>query len=108
MAGPVFVLFGSVIRYSTNRPAGPRASGSDGGIHHLFGSPHSQLEPLAWPVLLVVVVVICAFAAQRGRQRWLWGAGLALVVFTIVGMTSIGLVYAPAAHVRLVATVVAR
>lgn len=105
LAASAFVLFGPVVRYSTASPDGPGTTGTAAGIDYLFGSPHAQFELFAWPVLLGVVAAVGAVAAWQGRGRWLWSAALVLVGFTVVGLASIGLLYAPAALLLVVAAV---
>lgn len=108
LAASVFVLFGPVVRYSTQRSDGTRTSGTVSGIDYLFGAPHAQFELFAWPVLLGVVAVVGAAAAWRGHRRWLWGAALALAAFTVVGIMTLGLLYAPAACLLLAAALLGR
>ncbi len=108
LAASVFVLFGPVVRYTSESADGTRTSGTVSGIDYLFGSPHAQFELFAWPVLLGVVAVIGAVAAWRGHGRWLWSAALALAAFTVVGLMTLGLLYAPAAFLLLAAALLGR
>lgn len=108
LAASLYVLFGPVARYSTLSADGSRTSGTVSGIDYLLGSPHAQVELLAWPVLLGTVAVIGALAAWRDRSRWLWSAALALLAFTVLGVMSLGLLYAPAALLLLVAAALQR
>lgn len=108
IAASLFVLFGPVVQYSTQRSDGTRTSGTVSGIDYLLGSPHAQFELFAWPVLLGVAASIGVVAAWYGHGRWLWGAALALVAFTIIGIMTLGFLYAPAALLLLAAALVGR
>lgn len=108
LAASLFVLFGPVVRYSTRSSDGSRTSGTVSGIDYLFGAPQAQFELFAWPVLLGVVAVVGGVAAWHGQRRWVWGAALALTAFTVIGIMTLGSLYAPAAFLLLVAALVAR
>jgi hypothetical protein len=86
-----------------------------GNCHEVFsGSPSPLLADPVGTVLLAVVPLgffgLLAYSAvQHSRTRvlvwrgWLWGTSLLLVVFSILGMLSIGLFFLPSAVLALCA-----
>jgi hypothetical protein len=101
LAASLFLLFGPVVRVTTERSSGETTSYTVSGIDYLLGSPDAQFALFAWPVLMGAVALVGAGAAWRGRRRWTLAAALTLGAFVVVGMFSIGTVYAPAAALLL-------
>ena len=108
LAASLFVLFGPVMQYRSESTAGTVETGTIAGIDYLLGSPHADLALFAWPVLLGTVSIVGAVAAWRGNAAWTGGVAATLVVFVVLGMMTIGFLFAPAAVLMGLAAVVGR
>jgi hypothetical protein len=108
LAASSFVLFGPVMRYRSESTAGGVETGTISGIDYLLGNPNADLALFAWPVLLGILSVVGAVAAWRGNTAWTGGMAATLVVFVILGIMTIGFLYAPAAVLMGLAAVVGR
>ncbi len=108
LAASLFVLFGPVVTVTSAGSDGSTTTSTVSGIDYLLGAAGAQFELFAWPVLLGVVSAVGAAAAWYGWNRWAWAAALSLAAFAVVGMFSIGLLYAPAAGLLLGAAALGR
>ncbi|MFC7047076.1 hypothetical protein ACFQH6_18245 [Halobacteriaceae archaeon GCM10025711] len=107
LAASLFVLFGPVVRYTTQSSDGTVRTGTLSGIDYLLGVEGAQFALLAWPVLMAGFALLGGFAAWNGRTAALWVAALGLTGFTLVGLLTIGLLFAPAALLFLAAATLA-
>ena len=108
LAASSFVLFGPVMQYRSESTGGAVEAGTISGIDVLLGNPNADFALFAWPVLLGLVSVVGAVAAWRGNAAWTGGVAATLVVFVILGMMTIGFLYAPAAVLMGLAAVFGR
>lgn len=103
VAASLFVLFGPVVTVTSTDSDGTSTRSSVSGIDYLVGDPHAQVELLAWPVLLGAISIVGAVAAWRGYRVWTGAGAGTLGVFAVVGLFSIGMLYAPAAILLVIA-----
>lgn len=108
LAASLFVLVGPVASTASQTTGGATTTGTVSGIDVLLGHPDAQVALLVWPLVLGTVAVVGLVAARRGERRWLWAAALTLGAFVVLGAASLGLLYAPAALLLLVAAALSR
>lgn len=97
LTAALFLLFGPAVRYRSVSSTGAVETGTRSGIDYLLGQPDAQFALFAWPLFLGVLSIAGALAARRGDAAWTAGVAATLGVFVVVGMMSIGLLFAPAA-----------
>ena len=108
LAASLFVLFGPVMQYRSESSAGTVETGTLSGIDYLLGNPHADAALFVWPVLLGALSIAGAYAAWRDNAAWTGGVAATLVIFVILGMMTIGFLFAPAAVLMGLAAVFGR
>ncbi len=89
-----YLLFG--VGYTTQTAAGN--PGTDGGVVTVTATQGWQdYAIVGWSSLVVVLGVLAAVAARRGRSGPVWVAAVILVMTAALGLASIGLFVAPVA-----------
>ncbi len=89
-----YLLFG--FGYSSETAAG--APGADGGVVTVTTTRGWQdYTIVGWASFIVLLGVVTALAASRGRSGPVWVAASLLVITAVLGLASIGLFVAPVA-----------
>jgi glucan phosphoethanolaminetransferase (alkaline phosphatase superfamily) len=89
-----YLLFG--IAYSGQTASG--ASGTDGGVVTVTTTHGWQdYTIVGWASFVVLLGVLTALAAWRGRSGPVWVAAVLLVITAALGLASVGLFIAPVA-----------